>query len=182
MDPLQIDHRLDVEQRTCRAIVTTPRGQRFTFDCDRDTGLFKLAGVLPAGMAFPLAFGFVPSTRAKDGKPIDVLILAEDALPVGCLVTVKILGVIEVRQTENSRAYRSDRLVARIAQSREFADIERLDQLTSAFVELARFFTAFNELEGYRFEVLSVADAAKACSLIEDQSAGADSEAASGER
>ena len=71
-------------------------------------------------------------------------------MPVGCLVTVKLLGVIEARQTENGCTYRNDRLVARIAQSREFADIERLDQLASAFVELARFFTTYNELKDYR--------------------------------
>ena len=103
-------------------------------------------------------------------------------MPVGCLVTVKLLGVIEAQQAKNGGTYRNDRLAARIAQSREFADIERLDQLASAFVELARSFTTYNEFKSSRYEVLSVADAAKACSLIEDQSAGEDSEAASGER
>ena len=53
MNPLQIAHRLDVVQRTCRPIVETPRGQRFKFDCDRETGLFELADVPAGGNGVP---------------------------------------------------------------------------------------------------------------------------------
>jgi inorganic pyrophosphatase len=32
---------------------------------------------LPAGMEFPYGFGFVPSTEAEDGDPLDVLVLMD---------------------------------------------------------------------------------------------------------
>jgi inorganic pyrophosphatase len=38
-------------------------------------------------MAFPLSFGFVPDTRAQDGDPVDILVLSDEDLPVGTLVT-----------------------------------------------------------------------------------------------
>ena len=33
--------------------------------------------VLPVGAVFPFDFGFVPSTRAEDGDPLDVLVLMD---------------------------------------------------------------------------------------------------------
>jgi inorganic pyrophosphatase len=41
-----IPHHLDQEQRTCRAIIETAKGQRCKFDFDPVTGLFELVGVL----------------------------------------------------------------------------------------------------------------------------------------
>jgi inorganic pyrophosphatase len=40
--------------------------------------VFRLKKVLPAGMAFPYDFGFVPRTLAEDGDPIDVLVLMDE--------------------------------------------------------------------------------------------------------
>jgi len=38
----------------------------------------ELKKVLPAGMAFPYDFGFVPSTLGGDGDPLDVLVLMDE--------------------------------------------------------------------------------------------------------
>lgn len=166
-----LPHRLDSGALTCRAIVETPHGSRAKFDYDRDSGLFELAGMLPAGMAFPLDFGFIPSSLGEDGDPLDVLILAEETLPVGCLVTVRLLGVIEANQTERrdgeSKTVRNDRLVGRLAESHTYANIESLDQLGKSFTnELTRFFTTYNQLKGKGFDVLAVKGAEDAAALI----------------
>jgi len=50
-----------------RVIIETPKGSRNKFAFDADEHIFELKTVLPAGMAFPYDFGFVPSTRADDG-------------------------------------------------------------------------------------------------------------------
>lgn len=151
-----------------RAIVETPPGHRSKFNYDPESGLFELKGVLPAGMAFPLAFGFVPGTLGEDGDPIDIVVLADDDLPVGCLVTVKLLGVIEACQTErDGRRYRNDRLIGRVAQSRLYADVNDLDCLGETMVgELSRFFETYNDLKGKRFEISAVNDPARACVLV----------------
>jgi len=158
---LDLPHQLDAHALTCRAIVETPAGSRAKFDYEPGCGLFELRGMLPAGIAFPLDFGFVPSTLGGDGDPLDVLVLAEERLPVGCLVNVRLLGVIEAEQTEGDdgerTTMRNDRLVARLAESRTFANIDSLDQLGDGFRdELTRFFVTYNELKGKRFEVLGI--------------------------
>ena len=171
MNALDIANRLDLDTSTCRAIVETPAGHRSKFDYDPETGLFELAGVLPAGMAFPMAFGFVPRTLGEDGDPIDILIVADEALPIGCQVTVRLLGVIEAEQTEHGRTCRNDRMIGRILQSRMHADVNDLEALGNATVEeLSQFFVAMNALKGKSFEVKAIGDAARACSLIAEAS------------
>jgi inorganic pyrophosphatase len=167
MNVLKVPHNLDQQAGTCRAIVETPAGCRSKFDYDPETGLLELAGVLPAGLSFPFAFGFIPSTLAEDGDPVDVVIIADEGPPPGCMVTVRLLGVIEAEQTEDGSTCRNDRLVGRVAQSRAYADVHDLEGLGRAFVdELSRFFVAMNDLKGKRFEVKAIGDAARACALV----------------
>jgi inorganic pyrophosphatase len=169
-DLVTLPHHLDSEARTVRAIVETPSGHRSKFDYSSEAGLFELHDILPAGMAFPMAFGFVPNTLAEDGDPIDIVIMADEDLPVGCLASVRLLGVIEAVQTErDGSCHRNDRLVGRIEKSRIYADINDLDCLGRAMVEeLTRFFETYNALKGKKFDVTAVSDPARACTLIEE--------------
>src|SRR3712207_9187895 len=77
-------------------IVETPKGSRNKFDCDEEYRLFTLGGVLPAGAVFPFDFGFIPSTRGGDGDPLDILILMDEPAFTGCLVSARVIGVIEI--------------------------------------------------------------------------------------
>jgi inorganic pyrophosphatase len=168
---LRLPHKLDHANRTCRAVIETPRGCRFKYDYDEESGLFALSGILPAGLAFPLAFGFVPGTLAEDGDPVDVLVLADEDLPTGCLLDVTLLGVIEAEQTERGNTCRNDRLIAKVTQSRAYADVQDLDRLGESFTsDLACFFVTYNDLKGKRFEVKAIAGPERACTLIEQNS------------
>lgn len=168
-DLFTLPHCLDKEALTVRAIIETPAGRRTKYDYDPESGLFALHDVLPAGMAFPMAFGFVPNTLAEDGDPVDIIVLADEELPVGCLATVKLLGVIEACQTErDGRQNRNDRLIGRILKTRIYADVHDLHCLGGAMVgELTSFFETYNDLKGKCFDVTAISDPQRACALIE---------------
>ncbi|HLK96409.1 MAG TPA: inorganic diphosphatase, partial [Hymenobacter sp.] len=70
-------------------VVETPKGGRNKVAFDPDLGAFKLKGVLPEGHSFPYDFGFVPSTQAADGDPIDVLLLLDAPTFSGCVVEAR---------------------------------------------------------------------------------------------
>lgn len=163
-----LPHGLDDEALTVRAIIETPAGHRSKFDYHRESGLFALHDVLPAGMAFPMAFGFIPNTLGEDGDPLDIVVLADEALPVGCLADVKLLGVIEACQTERDGSRnRNDRLIGRILKTRIYADVHDLDCLGHAMIgELTSFFETYNALKGKHFRVNAVSDPARAAVLI----------------
>ena len=56
-------------------IIETPKGSRSKYAYDPDIGTFALKFVLPEGTTFPVDFGFVPSTLADDGDPLDARVL-----------------------------------------------------------------------------------------------------------
>jgi inorganic pyrophosphatase len=155
--PIKLPHDLDANQLTCRVVIETPKGARSKFDYDPDSGLFLLAGLVPAGMAFPLSFGFIPSTQAEDGDPLDVMVLHDETIPVGSLVSVRLLGVIEGDQTEDGNTVRNDRLLAVTTCSHEYEQIKHIEQLGKKFLEyLTQFWVNYNALKGKQFNIRGV--------------------------
>jgi len=109
--------------------------------------------VLPLGSAFPYDFGSIPSTLAEDGDPLDVLLLGEEALFPGCLVTVRLVGVIQAEQTEHGKTFRNDRLIGAIETPVNRPEIQTLEDLrTERLDEIEHFFIAYNHLEGRHFK------------------------------
>ncbi len=78
----------DKKTAALQVIIETPKGSRNKYAFDESQGMFLLKKVLPAGMAFPYDFGFVPSTRAEDGDPVDVLVLMDEPAFVGCFAAM----------------------------------------------------------------------------------------------
>jgi len=100
-----------------------------------DQEIFSLKKVLPAGMAFPYDFGFLPRTMADDGDPIDVLVLMDEPAFPGCLLLARLIGVIEGEQLEGKKRIRNDRLVAIAQANHMYANIKRLEDLPRNFLK-----------------------------------------------
>src|SRR2546421_8143176 len=104
------------DKQILRVVVETPKGSRNKFAFDPDQHLFKLKKVLPTGMAFPYDFGFVPSTEAEDGDPIDVLVLMDEPAFPGCVLKCRPIGVIEGQESDKKKKKkkkeRNDRIIA----------------------------------------------------------------------
>lgn len=153
-----IPHQLDAEACTVRIVVETPKGSRSKYTYDPETESCELTGHLPTGMAFPLDFGFVPSTLAEDGDPIDILVVGDEPIGIGTIVRLRVLGIIEAEQTErDGRVVRNDRLIGRPVASITYDGATHINDLGQRFVEhLGRFFVQYNELRGKAFKVLGV--------------------------
>jgi inorganic pyrophosphatase len=148
LKPTTKDHLLQV-------IIETPAGSRNKFAFDPEQSVFALKKVLPAGMAFPYDFGFLPQTLAPDGDPIDVLLLMDEPAFPGCLVPSRLIGVIEGEQIDGKKRIRNDRLVAVADANHMYANIRRLKDLPSKWIdELQIFFVNYHNLEGKRYHLL----------------------------
>src|SRR6202012_5696238 len=105
-------------------IIEKPKGSRNKYAYDPEERIFELTRVLPAGMEFPYDFGFVPSTIGGDGDPIDVLVLMDEPAFPGCVLLVRLLGVMKAEQTEHGKTNRNDRLIAVAETSQLFANFK----------------------------------------------------------
>ena len=159
---------VDDESGDVNGIVETPKGSRVKYEYDEKLCLFKLGGMMPEGSTFPYNFGFIPSTLGEDGDPLDLLVLMEEPAFTGCLVPVRLIGVIEAEQTdEDGKSSRNDRLVAVASHSREHADVESLRALSPHLIEeIEHFFISYNEARGKKFKPLGRHGAKRAARLM----------------
>lgn len=159
---------LDDETGHLHAIVETPQGSHHKFDFDPELKCFQLKKTLPQGMTFPLDFGFIPSTKADDGDPIDVLVMLDFPSQIGALLKVRLIGAIQAEQKEKGKKWeRNDRLIAVAAHSETLADIKFLADLRPRQLEqLIAFFEQYNALEGKQFRSVGNGDAARAGKLV----------------
>src|SRR5947209_13977601 len=154
-DLSSLPNHLNREKRRCHAIIETPRHGRNKFNYDPDSGLFELAALLPEGMLFPFDFGFIPSTLGQDGDPLDVMVLMDEPAHVGCLVELRILGVIEAEQTEDGETVRNDRLIAAAVHSYSYEDVTSIGQLSKSLLsQVEQFFANYNSQRGKVFKVV----------------------------
>jgi len=159
----------DAQSGDLNVVVETSKGSRNKITFDPARGLFELTGVLPAGASFPYDFGFVPSTLAEDGDPLDVLVLLDEPVFAGCLVTCRLVGVVAANQTErDGETVRNDRLIAVSAKSRTHDDVRSLADLSDTLLhQLEHFFVSYNDEKGKCFEVLERKGSRAARTLVE---------------
>lgn len=164
---------LNKDGHTIQVIIETPKGSRNKYAFDPDLKIFELTKVLPAGMSFPYDFGFVPSTKAEDGDPLDVLVLMDEPAFTGCLLQCRPVGVIEGQQGKKKDKERNDRVVAIEQQNHSFAYVKHVDDLGKKFVrELEEFFVNYHELTGKKYKILDVKGPGEAWRRIQEKMNG----------
>ena len=91
-----------------------------------------LGGLLPQGMMFPFDFGFVPSTLGEDGDPLDIMVLMDAPAHVGCLMEVRIIGIIKAEQTEHGKTESNNRLLGVAVHSYDHEALESIKDVGKA--------------------------------------------------
>jgi inorganic pyrophosphatase len=161
------------ESAVLNAIVETPKNSRNKLKFDPEHKLFKLKTLLPVGAVFPFDFGFIPSTIAEDGDPIDVLILMDEPVAVGTLIEVRLVGIIEAEQTEKTKTgeetTRNDRLIAVSSVSYNYSDVRSVRDINGNLMnEIEHFFLSYNESRGKKFKILGRHGPKRALELVKE--------------
>jgi len=151
------------------AIIETPKGSRNKYVYDETTDTFQLKRALPAGMVFPFDFGFIPTTIAEDGDPMDILVLTDAPTFPGCLVESKVLGIIKVEQEEDGEIVRNDRVIAVQLKSRLYSSANNINDLPEGLIkEIVNFFASYNKVSEKLFNPLGNKGPEVAIKLIHD--------------
>src|ERR1041385_1547649 len=134
-DLSSLSNQLDAKKSTCRAIIETPKGCRNKFDYDPESNLFMLGGLLPEGMIFPFCFRFIPSTLGEDGDPLDIMVLMDAPAHVGCLIEVRIIGIINAEQTDDGKTESNDRLLGVAVHSYDHEDLKSINEVSKTLLD-----------------------------------------------
>jgi inorganic pyrophosphatase len=154
-------------------IIETPKGSRNKYAYDEQHHIFQLKKVLPEGMVFPHDFGFVPSTKADDGDPVDVLVLMDQPAFTGCALQSRVVGVIEGEQQQDGRKIRNDRILAVACASHTHSNIHHVKDLNKNFLkEVETFFEAYHEQSGSRYKTLDYKGPKRALELLKKSNHG----------
>ncbi len=135
------------------AVVETPRGSRAKLAFDPRLRAFTLSKPLLAGLTYPYDWGFIPSTKADDGDPLDALIIHDAATYPGLVLQCRPIGVLEVVQKSNGKAERNDRIFVvpdRAPFEGELQDVRHLPKRATG--ELEEFVRATDALEQKELE------------------------------
>jgi inorganic pyrophosphatase len=162
-DLTTLANKFDPDKATCRAIIETPKGSRNKFDYDPESNLFLLGGLLPAGMMFPFDFGFVPSTKGEDGDPVDVMVLMDAPAHVGCLIDVRIIGIIDAEQTQDGQTEKNSRILGAAIHSYEHQNLITISDVSKHVLsQVEEFFVSYNKQRGKKFKITDTGGPKKA--------------------
>ena len=140
-------------------VVETPRGARAKLTFDPELKTFVLSKALMLGLSYPYDWGFIPSTRAEDGDPLDAMVIHDVATTPGLVLRCKLIGVLQTIQKTKHEQIRNDRLIAVPKDSHR----ERPPEVKE---ELEKFFVATDELEAKTLKFLGWQGPAQAKKLV----------------
>jgi inorganic pyrophosphatase len=95
-------------------MVESPRGATVKFKYDAANKVMTISRPLPEGLAYPYDWGFIPSTRAQDGDPLDAVIVWDGTSYPGVVIPCRVIGALCASQInlKTRRRVRNDRIVA----------------------------------------------------------------------
>ncbi len=148
------------EEGVLNVVVESTRGSAVKLKWDPELEAMTLSRPLPLGVTFPFEFGFVPSTCAEDGDPLDAAVLLDAPTTAGVVLRVRPIGIVRASQKGERGRVRNDRLVTVAQADRRRVHLKDVSDLPARErSEIERFFVAAVALEGKELELLGWGDA-----------------------
>jgi inorganic pyrophosphatase len=118
-------------------------------------------------MMFPFDFGFVPSTLGEDGDPLDILVLMDAPAHVGCLMDVRVIGIVNAEQVEKGKKEKNDRLLGVAVHSYDHEDLRTIDDVSKTLLsQVEEFFVSYNKQRGKKFKITGTGGPKKAIKFL----------------
>ena len=129
-------------------VIEIPARTRNKYEYDPAARMLRLDRQLPATMAYPADYGFIPETLAEDGDPIDAMVLIDEPAVPGAVVAAAVLGVLRVRD-EHGPDPKIICVLAEQAAREALREVSDLSERTRA--ELEHFFAVYKDLDEGRW-------------------------------
>ena len=147
------------------AVIEIPKGSSNKYEYDKDYNVFRLDRTLYSPVHYPGAYGFIPRTHAEDGDPLDVVVIVENATFTGCLIEVRPLGVLIMRDDMGL----DHKILAVPVNDPRMREVHGLQHLPSHYLaEVDYFFNIYKDLEGKKSDTYGWEDRLVAHQVIKE--------------
>jgi inorganic pyrophosphatase len=158
-------------EQVFHVVVEAPRGSVLKLKYEPRWEAMSVSRPLPLGVSYPFDWGFIPSTRAADGDPLDAMLFWDVTSYPGVVVPSRAIGVLQVEQNrtnyDSSERVRNDRILSVPLQTRREHTISDVGALPSRIrQELEQFAIASATLEGKDVRIIGWGDADAALQLV----------------
>ena len=147
------------------AVIEISKGGKNKYEMDKETGLLKLDRVLFPSTHYPANFGFIQRTYAKDGDPLDVLVLCSETIMPMTLVECKPIGVLKMIDDNKD----DEKIIAVPVGDPNYSGYNDIKELPKhRFDEIRHFFQVYKMLEkGKETQIKSISGAEKAKEVVQ---------------
>src|SRR5262249_15115691 len=77
-------------------VIEIPKGSKVKYELDKPSGLLRVDRVLYSAVHYPASYGFLPRSYCDDGDPLDVLVLASEAVIPLSIMRARAIGVMHM--------------------------------------------------------------------------------------
>lgn len=77
-------------------LVEIPKGSMIKYEVEKESGMLVVDRFMYTAMAYPFNYGYIPNTLAKDGDPVDVMVVSSYPVQAGALLPSRVIGMLEM--------------------------------------------------------------------------------------
>jgi inorganic pyrophosphatase len=138
------------------AVIEIPYEGSNKYEYDKELQVFRLDRNLYSPVHYPGDYGFIPSTLADDGDPLDVLVLVDAPSFSGCVMEVRPIGILEMLD----QGLGDEKVLCVGKNNPRYKDVWNFSEIYPHMLrEITHFFSIYKDLEGKRVEVRGWRDA-----------------------
>jgi len=146
------------------AIIEIPQGSKVKYELDKETGMLRVDRMLYSSVVYPANYGFIPQTYADDGDPLDVLVLAQEAVDPLSILRARPIGMMSMLDDQEEDA----KIICIHMDDPAFNDYWHIKELPDHRLrELRRFFQDYKALEDKTVRVQDFFGPDRAKSVVE---------------
>jgi len=149
-----------------RVLVEIPKGSRNKYEYDEELGVIALDRPLYSAVHYPTDYGFIPGTHGADGELLDTLVMVEQSTFPGCLVEVRLVGVLTITHTSGLPEQKLLGVPVSEPRFEEYRDVSHVPH--HLLKEIEHFFDVFKDLQGSDMGVLGWEGAQKAEEVLDE--------------
>ena len=155
----------DAAPNEVNAVIEIPRGNTNKYEYDKELHVFRLDRNLYSAVHYPGDYGFIPSTLAADGDPLDVLVLVDAPSFTGCVMTVRPIGVLKMIDQGKG----DEKILAVGLDNPIYKGIGEYRELYPHLLrEIEHFFLVYKELEAKSTRIVGWENAASAREIVSE--------------